>query len=169
MKKMIIINGTMGIGKTTTCKRLLEMCKDVVWLDGDWCWMMNPFVVSKETENMVLDNIQHLINNFIACKEYKVILFCWVIQKQEIYERLIEKIDLDLVDVYWITLTCEKNILVTRLENDQRDKDCIIKSCDYVEKYFSDLNSIKLDVSKLSVDMVANKIKMICGIDKEGY
>ena len=167
-KKLIIINGTMGIGKSTTCKQLLSTCKDIVWLDGDWCWMMNPFTVNKETENMVLDNIQHMINNFIACKEYKIILFCWVIQKQEIFNRLIEKINLNSLDLHWITLVSDKDALIRRLEQDKRDDACIKRSCEYTEKFFSDLESVKLDVSKLSVETVAEEIKKICNIDDGG-
>lgn len=44
MKKLYIIGGTMGVGKTTVCnilKKRLDMC---VMLDGDWCWDINPFI-----------------------------------------------------------------------------------------------------------------------------
>ena len=46
MKKLYIIGGTMGVGKTTVCnilKKRLDMC---VMLDGDWCWDINPFIVN---------------------------------------------------------------------------------------------------------------------------
>lgn len=36
MKKLIIINGTMGVGKSTVCKQLLKILAPGVWLDGDW-------------------------------------------------------------------------------------------------------------------------------------
>ena len=50
MKKLIIINGTPGVGKTTICKALNQNVENSVWLDGDWCWMINPFKVTEENK-----------------------------------------------------------------------------------------------------------------------
>ena len=57
----------MGVGKTTTCRILRDRLDKCVFLDGDWCWDMHPFVVNAETKAMVLDNICHLLNNFLQC------------------------------------------------------------------------------------------------------
>jgi len=38
MKNLIFINGTMGVGKTTTSKILLKLLPECVFLDGDWCY-----------------------------------------------------------------------------------------------------------------------------------
>lgn len=56
-KKLVIVNGAMGVGKTTTCKELSKKLQNSVWLDGDWCWMINPFVVNEENKRMVINNI----------------------------------------------------------------------------------------------------------------
>ena len=40
----------MGVGKTTTCKELSKKLQNSVWLDGDWCWMIDPFVVNEENK-----------------------------------------------------------------------------------------------------------------------
>ncbi|WP_178382852.1 AAA family ATPase, partial [Paenibacillus sp. P46E] len=53
MKKFIVISGTMGVGKTTISKELLESLNNAIWLDGDWCWMMNPWVINEENIRMV--------------------------------------------------------------------------------------------------------------------
>ncbi len=54
IKKLIIINGTMRVGKTATSKELNKKLNNSVWLDDDWCWMMNPFTVNDENKNMVI-------------------------------------------------------------------------------------------------------------------
>lgn len=36
-KKLVIIKGTMGVWKTTVCKKLHQKLERTVWLDGDWC------------------------------------------------------------------------------------------------------------------------------------
>jgi shikimate kinase len=46
MKKLIFINGTMGVGKTTISQQLKQQLPYSVFLDGDWCWDASPFVVT---------------------------------------------------------------------------------------------------------------------------
>ncbi len=36
----------MGVGKTTVCRELLRTLDKCVWLDGDWCWMQDPWIVN---------------------------------------------------------------------------------------------------------------------------
>ena len=69
-KKLYIIGGTMGVGKTTSCRILKTKLPFSVFLDGDWCWDSHPFVVTEETKRMVVDNICYLLNNFIKCSAY---------------------------------------------------------------------------------------------------
>lgn len=57
MKNVIFISGTMGVGKTATSVELQKLLSKNVFLDGDWCWNMVPFVVSDETKEMVLNNL----------------------------------------------------------------------------------------------------------------
>ena len=61
MKKLIIINGTMGTGKSTVSELILKKLEKSVYLDGDWCWNMNPFTVNEENIEMVLKNIIFLL------------------------------------------------------------------------------------------------------------
>lgn len=65
MKQVYLIGGTMGVGKTTTCRLLKEKLENSVFLDGDWCWDMHPFIVNEETRKMVMENIVFLLNQFI--------------------------------------------------------------------------------------------------------
>lgn len=48
MKKLYLIGGTMGVGKTTTCQVLKRKLDKSVFVDGDWCWDMHPFIVDEE-------------------------------------------------------------------------------------------------------------------------
>lgn len=36
MKKLVIVNGTMGVGKSTIVSKLYKELEHSVWLDGDW-------------------------------------------------------------------------------------------------------------------------------------
>lgn len=74
MKTLYLIGGAMGVGKSTVCGELNKTLPKSVYLDGDWCWNMDPFVVTEETKAMVLSNAQYLLNSFIAAPSL-IILF----------------------------------------------------------------------------------------------
>ena len=48
VKNLYFIGGTMGVGKTTVGKSLMNMLENSVFLDGDWCWYSHPFMVGDE-------------------------------------------------------------------------------------------------------------------------
>ena len=82
MKKLYLIGGTMGVGKTTVSQTLKMQLENSVFLDGDWCWDAHPFQVTEETKEMVLENICAVLNNFLKCSVYDNIIFCWVAGKK---------------------------------------------------------------------------------------
>ena len=54
MKRLIFVNGAMGVGKSAVCARLKTLLAPCAYLDGDWCWDITPFSVTEETKAMVL-------------------------------------------------------------------------------------------------------------------
>src|ERR1700759_108510 len=94
MKNLIIVGGTMGVGKTATCRELQKILPRNVFLDGDWCWDMQPFAVTAETIAMVNGNIAHLLNSFLACSEFENVIFCWVLHEQRILDDLLAALNL---------------------------------------------------------------------------
>ena len=71
-----------------------EKIENSVFLDGDWCWNMEPFQVTEETKAMVMNNITHILNNFLACSAYDHVIFCWVLHEQEILDTLLSRLGL---------------------------------------------------------------------------
>ena len=148
----------MGIGKSTICNQLNQDLDHSVFLDGDWCWNMDPFIVNQDTKNMVLDNITHCLNNFIRTPGIENIIFCWVMHKQDIIDQIIQKLDTEGVDIHLISLICEKEELIKRMLIDRRDNQTIRKSLQYPELY-KDLDTEKIDVTTLDVQKTIDKIK----------
>lgn len=72
MKNLYLIGGTMGVGKTTTCQIMKRKLNNSVFLDGDWCWDMDPFIVNEETKKIVMENICFLLNNYIKSSVYEI-------------------------------------------------------------------------------------------------
>lgn len=163
-KKLIIINGTMGVGKSVTSRELNKSLNNSVWLDGDWCWMMNPFLVNDENKTMVINNITYLLRSFINNSSIQYIIFNWVIHTEDIFDTILEPLkDLEF-DVIKITLTCSEEALKNRIGKDigvnLRDESCINRSLQRLELY-KNMSTIKLDTSKLSIAEVVEKIVKI--------
>ena len=38
MKRLYMIGGPMGVGKTAACRQLQQLLDRSVFLDRDWCW-----------------------------------------------------------------------------------------------------------------------------------
>ena len=161
MKKLYLIGGTMGVGKTAVSQQLKKDLPNSVFLDGDWCWDANPFQVTEETKNMVTDNICYLLNNFLRCSVYENIIFCWVMHEQHIIDSIIENLDIENCEVKCISLVADEAILRNRLESDVktgvRTEDVIERSVARISKYQS-LNTIKIDTVNKTIQQVADEI-----------
>lgn len=161
MKRLYLIGGTMGVGKTTVCQQLKLELPNSVFLDGDWCWDANPFHVTEETKDMVMDNICHLLNNFLRCSAYENVIFCWVMHQQDIIDSIIQSIDTADCDVKVISLMIDAKSLKERLmidvENGSRSIDVIARSTERIALY-QELNSIKIDTCNKSVQAVVEEI-----------
>lgn len=108
----------MGVRKTITSKELEKMLPNCVFLDGDWCWNMSPFIVTDETKKMVIDNISHLLNNFISCSEYKNIIFCWVMHEQSILDDVLSRLNKHDCMLYKFSIVCSEQSLIARITKD---------------------------------------------------
>jgi hypothetical protein len=162
VKKVVFINGTMGVGKTATCTELNKLLPRNVFLDGDWCWQMRPFVVTEETKAMVRGNIIHLLNSFLACSEFEHIIFCWVMHTQEIMDDLLGAVNLDGNAVYRFTLMSREASLAERLNRDVeaglRDPDDVPRAIERLRLYDA-LDTVKIDVSDITAIQAAEQIE----------
>lgn len=159
---LILINGTMGAGKTATSMILKEELPNAVFLDGDWCWDMSPFIVNEKRKNMVMNNIHFLLNSFISSKEYENIIFCWVMHEQSIMNDVLAGLNADDLTVHKFTLFCNEQALRERIlldvKNGVRDEDVIERSVERIPLYLS-MDTQKIDVSEISAKQAA---EMIC-------
>lgn len=61
-----------------------------VYLDGDWCWRMDPFIVDEENKAMVVDHIVHLLRGFLTNSHFENVIFCWVIHQETIFDSILK-------------------------------------------------------------------------------
>lgn len=161
MKTLYLIGGTMGVGKTTVSQILKKRLPNAVYLDGDWCWDASPFQVTEETKSMVLDNICHLLSNFLRCSAYENIVFSWVMHEQTIIDNILAKLPLSDCKVRTISLLCDAENLTARLD---KDISTGIRTADVVERslarlaLYSRLNTEKIETDGIDAEAVADRI-----------
>ncbi len=164
-KRLYIIGGTMGVGKTATSLCLQQCLPKSVFLDGDWCWYMRPFQLTEETKRLAMDNICYLLNRFLRCSVFENIVFCWVLHEQSILDELLARLDTARCDVYAVSLVCERQALIDRI---QRDVNASVRSADVLERsiarlpLYTTLKTDHLDVSILSPEQAAKEILRRC-------
>lgn len=161
MKKLYLIGGTMGVGKTTVSQLLKRKLPNSVFLDGDWCWDAHPFQVTGETKAMVTENICFLLNQFLRCSAYENVIFCWVMHQQSILEDILSRLVPGEYQIYPISLLCTPQALEQRLRKDVeagiRQEDIIARSIARLPLY-QELDTIKIDCSDLTPEDCADRI-----------
>ncbi|MGM0166495.1 hypothetical protein IGI39_001455 [Enterococcus sp. AZ135] len=160
-KKLILIGGPMGSGKTTVSKILNNTVHHSAFLDGDWCWEINPFIVNEENKRMVFSNIHFLLNSFISNTTTNTIIFCWVMDEQEIIQRILTGLDLLNVEVTSFSLLPSPEKLTSNIEKDIllgiRNIEDINRSISRLPKY-QGVASIHIDTTFLTATETADKI-----------
>lgn len=161
MKRLIFINGTMGVGKTSTSRELQKILSNCIFLDGDWCWDMSPFIITNETKQMVVDNISYMLNNFIACSAYNNIIFCWVMHEQRIIDDILSRINSGDYQLYKFSLVCSQEALTERITLDVkrgvRTIDVLERSIPRMQNYLS-MDTLKINVTDINAKYAAYKI-----------
>ena len=164
MKTLYLIGGPMGIGKTTVSHELLRTLPRCAFLDGDWCWSMQPFTVTDETKAMVLDIITHVLASFLRCREFDNIVFCWVMHQQQIIDDILVRLPLEGVKVLCVSLTASPEALTERIRRDIavgiRDASVLDRALSYLPLY-GKVRSVKVDTTALSVAETSTQIRNI--------
>ena len=166
MKRLILVGGPMGVGKSAVCRELLELLQPGVYLDGDWCWNMRPFSVTKETRAMVLDNIHAMLGRFLRCRELDYVIFSWVLHRQEIIDAVLEPLPLEETAVKCFSLLAAPEQLRLRLEADiaaglRPMDDVVERSLSYLPLYRG-VDTVKLDTTALSPRQTAEQLCRLC-------
>lgn len=170
-KMLYLIGGPMGVGKTAVARRLRDALPASVMLDGDWCWDASPFVVTDETKALVLDNICHVLGNFLRCSAYENIVFCWVMHEQAIIDAICRHLPLAETgcEVVSVSLTCAADELRRRIGG---DVSAGVRTSDVIERalarlpLYDTLDTIHVDTTDMDPDQVAERIVHLARFDK---
>ena len=153
-KKLVIVNGPPGIGKTETCKVLQQLLQRSVWLDGDWCWMANPWIITEETKIMAGNNMAFLLNSFLNCTEYEFILYSWIFRSDEVFRIILNKLKSNDFVLFKYTLTCSQDVFRKRLKDADREESKIQMCIDSLHQC-EQTDTDKVDTTERSVEEIA--------------
>lgn len=169
MKRLILVGGTMGIGKTTVCRKLQKLLAPAVFLDGDWCWDMEPFAVTEENKEMVLENIGFLLRQFLRKSGCETVIFCWVMHRQDILDRILGELQDEEFSLCNFSLTCTSERLRERLlrdiENGIRTPDVIERTLPRLPLY-EQLDTVKINADLPADEVVAALLDAVAEIEK---
>ena len=84
MKPLVFLNGPMGVGKSTVAALLQRKFDRCAYLDGDWCYRVHPFRVTKESKALVLNNIAFLLDGYLKSPDVDLVLFTWVMNLRDL-------------------------------------------------------------------------------------
>ena len=158
--KVIVINGPMGVGKTTVGKYIADSNPGTAFIDGDWCLDIHPFIGNRETKTMAVDNILHMIGNYSRCSACNMIVLVWLMDNQWVLDRILDGIAGIGLEAVSVTLVCDRESLIERWQSDAQ---CEWRTDKWLEvsvnslPYFAALENA-IDTSTLSVDQVAERI-----------
>ena len=158
--KVIILNGPMGVGKTTVGKYVADRYPGTAFIDGDWCMDIHPFVGNQETRAMAVDNILHMIGNYLNCSVCGMVVLVWLMDDPCVIRSITEGISAMQAEVKTVTLVCSRETLLRRCENDQ---DCSWRTDEWLKASLASLPAFAamdntLDTDGLQVDRIADLI-----------
>lgn len=129
MKKLILIIGPNGVGKTTTAKILLQKLSKCAYVDADWCRVINPFPFTDATKYAVNRNIYSLFKNYLLCEDIEYVIFPYGFhgERKQIFEQVISSLREDGIsfEICPVILKCCKEENIRRTINDGRDMERI--------------------------------------------
>jgi broad-specificity NMP kinase len=161
MKKYIVINGTMGVGKSTIGRRIAEMLGRAAFIDGDFVIEMHPHVDHTETFDMQRSNIVHMSKNYSNFDKCDYVVLSWIMGEDRADKTISEISGLNY-QIYHFLLTCNEEALTKRWLNDDvndwRTKENLNMAIEILVSFNKRTDCIFIDTSDLSIDGVAEKI-----------
>ena len=158
--KVIILNGPMGVGKTTVGKYIADHYPGTAFIDGDWCLDLHPFVGNRETKAMAVDNILHMIGNYMKCSVCKMIVLVWLMDDPWVLQAITDGLAALQAEVKSVTLVCDRENLIRRWENDHN---CEWRTDEWLKVSLASLPAFAamgntMDPAGLSVDRIAGRV-----------
>ena len=168
MKKLVLVTGPVGVGKTSVCEQVFKSLDDCAWLDADWCWMVNPWRAKTPNQKTCAEDLfARILRGYLVDPNIHIALFSWVMHAAWMFDLVSSPLsDIDL-EIYRIALVCDQAQHVDRMRNDDR-RDEQISATDSSEEFYN-LGAKVIDTTGQSITETAESaIRIIQGNSSEG-
>jgi len=113
-QKLIIICGSPCVGKTTVTESLFESYENSAYLDDDWVWRVNPFIMDDPRNKAIHENMPFVLSNYLNLNFKYVFLSSVRMIDEGNREYLLNKITASNYMTIGFTLTCSEDTLAER-------------------------------------------------------
>ena len=162
MKKLILVCGANGVGKSTACKALTKKLPKSAFIDSDYCRYMNPFSFTNEEINIVVSNISTMMINYFRCSSIENIIFQYGFHgvRKQIFASILNKITQNGIEYLFcpIILFCELEENIRRMRNDYRDEERIQRAIEKTRSIYGEHDYPKIDTTLLSAEDTAERM-----------
>ena len=161
---ILIINGSVGSGKTAVSWELQTRFDSAVMLDGDYIGAVHPFeIYDNQRIEYLYDTLQMLVG-FHHAHGYQNFVINYVFESDDSLRSLIRRLSGIIPDIHCFWLTCSDQKQKERIA--QRNTD----QADWELRRFSELNAIQaraaaagyigdpINTTDLSIPQVADRI-----------
>jgi len=160
MKKLVMIAGPAGVGKTTVCQRLFREIHGCAWLDADWCWMVNPYPGKTPAQKQYAQKtFGRILDGYFGDANTETVLFSWLMHADFMFDLVTDEIGYTGYELVKIVLVCEQEEYIRRLIRGDRSENKVHNPDDMRKYRLLDANIV--DTTGLSVDETVGRIKKL--------
>lgn len=159
-KRLILLCGPNGVGKTSICRELLHLTPRSAYVDSDPLRLMNPFVLSDETIPTIAKNIGDLIGNYLDCPAVETVFFSYGFhgRRREIFEHVMEGLAGRDIAFFPLVIWCDEAENIRRMRADERDEARIARAIEISRGAYAEVSYPRIDVTKLDVRGAAQAV-----------
>lgn len=134
---IIIVNGSVGSGKSTVSEELLVLFDKSVMLDGDYIGLIHPFEIYDAARIEYLYDTLRLLVGFHHSNGYDNIVINYVFESEESLRSLTSRLETIIPEVHCFWLTCSGAEQKKRIQKRGRNETA------WELKRFAELNTIQ--------------------------
>ncbi|MBD5520373.1 MAG: hypothetical protein HDR03_03990 [Lachnospiraceae bacterium] len=165
MKKVLVLVGPNGVGKSTTAETFMQQHPKCAYIDSDACRAMNPFPLTPATKEVVIENIYCLFRNYLLCIDIEIIVFPYSFhgERKEIFDTVMKRLADNGISFELITivLKCSLEENIKRAMADGRDKERIDRGIKNTFNFYDEFNEPSIDTTNLSPNEVVAQIQAV--------
>ncbi len=155
MKKLVLLGGPTGVGKTTALRNLQGRFDGGALLDADDVWRVGSRLAIPQNRSIAIRNVTNAMRGYFEA-DCDLGIVSWVFARPELYEPVIDSLTEYVDTIQQLYLVADPETLEVRLR-ERGEPDRIEYALSRLELIRS-LPFTKVDTTHLSADRVADRI-----------